>query len=139
MPIARALSLELDDIVAREVVDPRVEQTTKVVDGVRFETLATAASPIPTFKVSMPAAPDAATTTPALQVHEGHEWIYLLSGRLRLVLGRKEVVLDAGESAEFDTRLPHWMTPLDGPVEMLSIFSKEGRRVHLRARPVEPA
>jgi transcriptional regulator with XRE-family HTH domain len=135
VPVARALGLELDDVVPREAIDPRVQQTTEVIDGVRFETLATAASPVQTFKVSLPARLDGTKAIPDLQAHDGHEWMYLLSGRLRLVLARKEVILGAGESAEFDTRIPHWLTALDQPVEMLSIFSREGRRVHLRAQP----
>ncbi|WP_235484122.1 helix-turn-helix domain-containing protein [Frigoribacterium sp. Leaf172] len=136
VPVARALGLDLDDIVPREVVDPRVEQTVKVIDGVRFETLAAASSPVQTYKVSMPTHPDGAEAIPDLHVHDGYEWIYLLSGRLRLVIAQKEVILNAGESAEFDTRFPHWMTPLEGPAEMLSIFSTEGRRIHMRARPL---
>lgn len=135
VPIARALTLDLDDIVPREAIDPRVHQTTEEIDGVRFETLATTASPVQTFKVSLVARPNGVKAIPDLQAHDGQEWMYILSGRLRLVLARNEVVLRAGESAEFDTRIPHWMTALDQPVEMLSIFSQAGRRVHLRAGP----
>ncbi len=44
----------------------------------------------------------------ALQVHEGYEWLYVITGQLRLVLGDHDLVLRAGEAAAFDTRLPHW-------------------------------
>ena len=61
----------------------------------------------------------------------------MLSGRLRLVLGEQDVTLGAGEAAEFDTRIPHWLSAVGTrPTEILSIFSKEGKRIHLRARPV---
>ena len=60
----------------------------------------------------------------------------MLDGRLRLVLGEHDVVLGPGEAAEFDTRTPHWFDSADGrPVELLSLFGKQGERAHLRARP----
>lgn len=136
VPIARALGLGLDDLVPRAAPDPRVSRTTKAVDGVKFETLSPASSPIQTYKMTMPAKPAGVAAVPDPQVHDGHEWLYVLSGRLRLVLGEQEVTLGPGEAAEFDTRIPHWMSAAGtGPVEMLSIFSKEGKRIHLRARP----
>jgi transcriptional regulator with XRE-family HTH domain len=136
VPIARALRIGLDEIVPPAAPDPRVSRTTKVLDGVRFETLSPESSPVQTYKVTLPAQPAGITAAPDPQVHDGHEWLYVLSGRLRLVLGEQEVTLGPGEAAEFDTRLPHWMSATGtGPVEMLSIFSKEGKRIHLRARP----
>ncbi len=60
----------------------------------------------------------------------------MLSGRLRLVLGDREVVLAPGEAAEFDTRTPHAFGPAgDEPVEVLSLFGQQGERIHGRARP----
>jgi len=54
---------------------------------------------------------------------------------VRLVLGEHDLVLPAGEAAEFDTRVPHWFGSADGePVEFLSIFGPQGERVHVRAR-----
>ncbi|MFI5991668.1 cupin domain-containing protein [Streptomyces sp. NPDC051362] len=43
--------------------------------------------------------------------HEGYEWIYVLDGRLRLVLGDNDLTMGPGEATEFDTR-----TPQGGPV-----------------------
>ena len=41
-----------------------------------------------------------------------------------------------GEVAEFDTRLPRWFGPAgDQPVEILSLFGKQGERIHVRAAP----
>ena len=71
-----------------------------------------------------------------MKTHEGYEWLYVLDGRLRVVLGEHDLVLTPGEAAEFDTRTPHWFGPVDGRgVEFLSLFGKQGERAHLRARP----
>lgn len=137
VPIARALRLELDDIVPRAVPDPRVSRVTKRVGEMRYETLSPESSPVQTYKVTFPAAVGVAPA-PELKVHEGQEWLYVLSGRLRLVIGEQEVTLGPGEAAEFDTRIPHALAAAGaGPAEILSIFSKEGKRIHLRAGPAK--
>jgi quercetin dioxygenase-like cupin family protein len=70
------------------------------------------------------------------RVHEGYEWLYVLAGRLRLVLGEHDLVLTAGEVAEFGTRTPHaWASAGPEPVEFLSLFGQQGERMHVRARP----
>lgn len=136
VPIVRALRLELDDIVPRVTPDPRVSRTTKRIGEIKFETLSPDSSPVQTYKVTLPANPAGVTAVPDPKVHDGHEWLYVLAGRLRLVIGEQEVILGPGEAAEFDTRIPHWLAATGAePVEMLSIFSKEGKRIHLRARP----
>ena len=136
VPIARALRLELDDIVPRATPDPRVPRTTKRIDDVVFETLSPDSSPVQTYKVTFPAKPAGITAVPEPKVHDGQEWLYVLSGRLRLVIGEQDVTLGPGEAAEFDTRIPHWLSATGAaPAEILSIFSKEGKRIHLRAKP----
>jgi quercetin dioxygenase-like cupin family protein len=79
-----------------------------------------------------------APQVPDPQTHEGYEWLYVLNGRLRVVLGSHDFVLSPGEAAEFDTRTPHWFGNA-GPeaVEMLSLFGPQGERVHVRARPAK--
>jgi mannose-6-phosphate isomerase-like protein (cupin superfamily) len=73
---------------------------------------------------------------PELKVHAGYEWLYVLSGRLRLQLGEHDLQLDVGEAAEFDTRVPHALSnPGPGPVELLTLFGPDGERMHVRARP----
>jgi quercetin dioxygenase-like cupin family protein len=42
---------------------------------------------------------------PEPRAHEGYEWIYVLSGRVRLVLGDQDWELAAGEVVEFDTHV----------------------------------
>ncbi|MBN9629168.1 MAG: cupin domain-containing protein, partial [Actinobacteria bacterium] len=76
---------------------------------------------------------------PDPKTHEGYEWLYVLNGRLRLVLGDHDIELGPGEAAEFDTRVPHWFERAGADaVEFLSLFGKQGERVHLRARPSRP-
>ncbi len=73
---------------------------------------------------------------PDLRVHEGYDWVYILNGRLRLVLGNEDFVLVPGEAAEFDTHTPHWFASADeNPVEFLSLFGHQGERMHVRAKP----
>ena len=69
---------------------------------------------------------------------KGYEWLYVLSGRLRLVLGDEDHVLTPGEAAEFSAWTPHWMSGVDGPVEVLALMGHHGERAHLRVRPESP-
>jgi uncharacterized cupin superfamily protein len=39
--------------------------------------------------------------------HVGEEWLYVLSGRLRLVIGTTESELTVGDAAQFDASTPH--------------------------------
>ena len=68
--------------------------------------------------------------------HEGYEWMYVLSGRLRLRLAEHDFVMEPGEAAEFDTRVPHWFGSAGAePAELLTLFGPQGERMHVRARP----
>ena len=67
----------------------------------------------------------------SLPVHEGYEWVYVLSGSLRLRLGDVDFTIGPGEAAEFSTLTPHWIGAVDGPVEVLAIFGPQGERMHL--------
>lgn len=134
VPLARALRLELDDLLPRTVPDPRIPRVTTRIDEVSFEQLSPEASPSQASKVTFP--PPNSGEHPDPRVHDGYEWLYVLSGRLRLVLGEHDIVMGPGEAAEFDTRTPHWLRSAGpGPAQILAIFSKQGKRIHLRARP----
>ena len=70
------------------------------------------------------------------QTHEGYEWLYVLSGRVRIILGEHDVILTAGEVVEFDTHVPHWFGNTGSePAEILSVFGPQGERLHVRTRP----
>jgi mannose-6-phosphate isomerase-like protein (cupin superfamily) len=67
-----------------------------------------------------------------LPIHEGHDWLYVLDGRLRLVLGTEDFTIEPGEAVEFTTWTPHWFGAVDGPVELIGFFGPHGEKVHLR-------
>jgi len=71
---------------------------------------------------------------PVLHGHEGHVWLYVLDGRLRLVVDAHDLVIGAGRAAEFQAWRPHWMGAVGGPAEVLAIFTPDGRPL----RPVSP-
>jgi transcriptional regulator with XRE-family HTH domain len=133
LPIARAHQVPLDELVgAPPVGDPRVRSKPIVRHGRTMLALTRQPGGLQAYKVVQ----QPGSGEPEPRTHEGYEWLYVLSGRLRLLLGDHDVVLGAGEAAEFDTRVPHWFGPTDeGPVEFLSLFGPQGERMHVRARP----
>ncbi|MFE0378869.1 helix-turn-helix domain-containing protein [Streptomyces inhibens] len=133
LPLAHAHQVPLDELVgAPEVGDPRV-RTVPVRNGpMTVLPLTRQPAALQAFKLVL----DPVGGPPEQRTHEGYEWLYVLSGRLRLLLADRDVELRAGEAAEFDTRLPHWFGPAgDEPVEVLSLFGRQGERMHVRARP----
>ena len=56
-----------------------------------------------------------ASRRPTLPAHEGHDWLYVLSGRMRLVLGDEDLVIEPGEAVEFSTWTPHGSAPTRRP------------------------
>ncbi|RKS79620.1 XRE family transcriptional regulator [Actinomadura pelletieri DSM 43383] len=137
LPISQAYQIPIDELVgAPEVGDPRVRLKPKRVNGSTVLPLTRQTGPLQAYKMVLPAA----RSEPDLCTHEGYEWLYVLSGRLRLILADHDLHLSPGEVAEFDTRLPHWFgTTGEGPVEMLSLFGRQGERMHVRARPHQKA
>jgi transcriptional regulator with XRE-family HTH domain len=132
LPLARAFRVPLDDLVgAPEFGDPRIRLKPRPVHGRTVIPLTGRPGGIQAWKIVIPAA----QSEPALRTHDGHEWLHVLSGRMRLVLDGRDRILGEGEVAEFDTRLPHWFGS-DGQqsAEVLSIFSRPGER-----QPAVPA
>ncbi|MEU7297490.1 helix-turn-helix domain-containing protein [Streptomyces exfoliatus] len=136
LPLARAHQVPLDELVGAPATgDPRIRAKPIVRHGRTMFPLTRQPGGLQAYKVIQ----ETSTEHPEPRVHEGYEWLYVLSGRLRLVLGEHDVVLGAGEAAEFDTRVPHWFGPAgEGPVEFLSLFGPQGERIHVRARPKKP-
>jgi quercetin dioxygenase-like cupin family protein len=57
-----------------------------------------------------------------------------MAGQLRLIIADHDVTMGPGEVAEFDTQVPHWFGAAGSePVEILSILSRQGERIHVRA------
>ncbi|GAA1937858.1 XRE family transcriptional regulator [Microbacterium aoyamense] len=130
VPLTRLLGIRLDDLVRPDAVDPRVRRPARRRGGVVIAPLTLEDSPVSTFKITYPAVSE----LPELRVHDGYEWLYVLSGRLRLRLGDQDLELEPGEAAEFDTRTPHAMSAAgSGAVEVLSIFNAAGERMHTRS------
>jgi transcriptional regulator with XRE-family HTH domain len=135
LPLARLYGVTLDELVdAPFTGDPRVTlRATRAGDRTVLP-LTRRPGGIQAFKVVLD--PSDPTVEPTPRTHTGYEWLYVLDGQLRLILGEHDIVLGAGEAAEFDTRLPHWFGSADGrAVEFLSLFGKQGERAHLRAAP----
>ncbi|MGO1506459.1 MAG: helix-turn-helix domain-containing protein [Microbacterium sp.] len=124
LPLARVHRLPLDDLVGGpETGDPRIRLRPRRVNGRTVVPLTRQPGQRHAWKVIVPRT----TVAPAMSTHAGSAWIYVLSGRLRLIVGTRDLALGAGEVAEFDTRVPHWFGS-DGEhdAEILTIFGGEG-------------
>ena len=136
LPLARAYSVTLDELVdAPPTGDPRINlRPIPTDDGRTILPLSRRPGGIQAYKFILPAGND--DDRPDLRTHDGYDWAFVLNGRLRLVLGEHDLILEPGEAAEFDTRTPHWFgATSSGPVEFLSLVGKQGERAHLRAAP----
>jgi len=134
LPLAKAHQVPLDELVgAPSTGDPRVHLQPIHRGDETMIPLNRQPGGLRAFKHILPAG---VRLKPDPRTHEGYEWLYVLTGRLRLVLGEHDVVLKAGEVAEFDTHVPHWFgNGDDRPVEFLSLFGPQGERMHVRAAP----
>ena len=134
IPLAHAHRVSLDQLVAAPATgDPRVHlRPRRHARGNVVVPLTTYPGRVQVFKQVL------GPREPRLVTHEGYEWLYVLAGRLRLVIGDREFSLDPGEVAEFDTTEPHWFGPEgDIPAEILHLFGPRGdQAVH---RTIGPA
>jgi transcriptional regulator with XRE-family HTH domain len=130
LPLAQAHQLPLDELVgAPRVGDPRVRLKPRTRNGRLVYPLTQQSSGIAVWKVVIPPERER-----RLRTHAGYEWLYVLSGEMRLILGEHDITLRPGEVAEFDTRLPHWFGPAgEEAVEILSVHGSQGQRMHVRA------
>jgi transcriptional regulator with XRE-family HTH domain len=137
--IARALgttldqlveAVEDDDVVIRPQPEHSPGQTVWILSrerALRGETVA-----------KMRITPERPIGPEQLKVHPGHEWFTVLSGKARLQLGERTILVEAGGAAEFSTMVPHAVSAADGPVEILSIFDQDGERAHLHTADDAP-
>jgi transcriptional regulator with XRE-family HTH domain len=70
-------------------------------------------------------------TRPRQRVHPGHDWLFVLTGRIRLSLGDRDITVESGEAAEFATMTPHAFTAIGRPAELLMIFDRDGQHAHV--------
>jgi transcriptional regulator with XRE-family HTH domain len=136
LALSKAYRVPLDDLVgAPEVGDPRVRLRPGQVKGRTVIPLTRQPEGMQAWKIVIPSS----KVNPEPRAHDGHEWIYVLSGHLRLVLGDQDWVLGPGEVAEFDTHVPHWFGSTGTePAEILSIFGRPGERMNVRTAPPAP-
>src|SRR5258708_3665177 len=122
LPLAQAYQVPLDELIGGAATgDPRIHAQAFTRNGMTVVPLTRRTGGLQAYKLVIPTS--RAHQEPDLQVHEGYEWLYVLSGELRIVLGEHDLLLRAGEAAEFDTRVPHWFGRASAaPVELLSLF-----------------
>lgn len=128
LPLTRQLGIRIDDLLEPPKLDPRIRRKAIQRDGMTIAPLTREESDVRAFKIVYhPGAPE---NTP--RAHDGHEWLYVLSGQLQLTLGEQELVLERGEAAEFDTSIPHRMRASgSSSCEVISLFNTVGERLHL--------
>jgi transcriptional regulator with XRE-family HTH domain len=128
LPLATALQVNLDtlldvpsddDVVIRPTPNRSGDRTTWMLSRPTASTIAAKMRIEPTRK------------TQKQRVHPGHDWFFVISGQVRLSLGEREIIVQAGESAEFSTMTPHAFAAIDGPAELIAIFDRDGQRAHV--------
>jgi transcriptional regulator with XRE-family HTH domain len=136
IPLARAHHIAIDQLIAAPATgDPRVHLTPlrhRDRNGSVLVPLTQYPGRHQVFKQVIAPGPRKLVT------HAGYEWLYVLAGELLLVLGERELTLQPGEVAEFDTAEPHWFGPSgDRSVEILHIFGPHGDKARVRAHPTD--
>jgi len=132
--LARAHGVRLDELVPSAAPQPQlgVDRPFRR-DGATFVPLSSEARGMRAFKTILPGG--TRIDRLSARVHDGFVWLYVLRGRLRLILGEQELELKPGEVAEFTTRVPHLMSAAgDAAVELLTIYAEHGESPRVRAR-----
>ena len=131
--LASVYGVTMDELVETSVADPRIVAAPFTAHGRTYFPLSRRPGGVQAFRTVVHAG--AGPEPVVLRTHEGYEWLYVLSGRLRVVFGDTDLVLAPGEVVELDTRTPHFFGRASGDVvEFLSLFGKQGERMHVRAR-----
>ncbi|MEO5901126.1 MAG: XRE family transcriptional regulator [Ilumatobacteraceae bacterium] len=130
--LAAALDVSADDLLAAEPPpDPRVRGQPATSNGLTRWPLTNRWQPggLRMFKIRV----SARRRKPPvhLRIHDGHDWMYVLDGRMRLILGEQDLVIEPGETVEFSTWTPHWFGAIDGPVDLIAVFGPHGESTHL--------
>jgi transcriptional regulator with XRE-family HTH domain len=130
LALSHTYRVPLDDLVAApEEGDPRLQLKPGRVKGRTVIPLTRQPDGMQAWKIVIPTS----KATPEPRAHDGYEWIYVLSGHMRFVLGDQDQVLGPGDVAAFDTQVPHWFGSTgDEPAEILSIFGRPGERMTVR-------
>ncbi len=128
VPLAKGLQVDLDSLLdAGDATDVVLRPAPSRHDGRTTWMLTRPTSDILAMKVRLE---PSASAPPEPRVHPGHDWFFVLSGRVRLALGTRTIDVATGESAEFNTMTPHAITAVDGPAEVIMIFDRAARQAH---------
>lgn len=130
--LAAALGVSTDELVGSPPrQDPRVRGRARRFEGMTLWPLTRRGSmgALHAYKVNISAKRRAPPDV--LPVHEGQDWLYVLEGRLRLLLGEEDHAIFPGEAVELTTWTPHWFGAVDEPAELILIVGPQGERLHL--------
>ncbi len=128
LPLAAALQVNLDALLDVPSDEDVIIRPTPSTTGVRTTWMLNRPTGS-TIAVKMRLEPT--RRRPEQRVHPGRDWFFVLEGRLRLSLGDRDITVEAGEAAEFDTMTPHCFAALDGPTELVMIFDRDGQHAHV--------
>ncbi len=130
--LAAALGVTADDLLGvRPAADPRVRERPQRHRGLTIWPLSRRTTGgLHAYRVRISATRHTPPPAP-LPVHEGHDWIYVLEGRVRLCLDDADLTIAPGEAVEFSTWTPHWFGVVEEPAEIILIVGAEGAREHL--------
>ncbi|MEU4038924.1 helix-turn-helix domain-containing protein [Streptomyces collinus] len=140
LQLAKAYDISLDELAGTAPVAPtgrHISTRRRPDDGKAVLPLTRYVGGLHAHKHVLPAV-DVPPARPRQVSHDGYEWLCVLYGRLWLALGEQDLVLSAGDVAEFDTRTAHGVANAGSgePVEYLIMFGPQGER--LRARTLAP-
>ena len=130
--LATALGVTADDLLGSDTPsDPRVRARPETHDGLTMWPLTNhgPAGGLHAYKIRISARRRKPPST--FPVHEGHDWLYVLDGRMRLLLGDQDLVIEPGEAVEFSTWTPHWFGVVREAVELIALLGPQGERLHL--------
>jgi transcriptional regulator with XRE-family HTH domain len=130
--LSAALGVSADDLLGGATPpDPRVRSQPIKRDGLVMWPLTSRGQPggLHAFKIRISA--HRRKPPESLRVHDGHDWMYVVNGRMRLLLGDQDLIIEPGEAVEFSTGTPHWFGAVDGTVEVIAVFGPHGERTHV--------
>ena len=56
--------------------------------------------------------------------HSGQEFNYVIEGKVKIIVGRREYILETGDSIYFDAGLPHGQAAVEGPAQFITIIQE---------------
>jgi transcriptional regulator with XRE-family HTH domain len=98
----------------------------RLASGVVWERLTAISEPDTEFLLVTYEVGGASSAQDDFQRHPGHEWGYVLEGRLEVKIGFEEYVLGPGDSVSFDSTTPHRLAN-SGDVPVHAIWFVHGR------------